>query len=146
MKPRELIELLELEHPDQDVLLYTASSNREMQILGINATKSRELGAVVFDVDFTVKEVRVKLTEAQKQKIEKERLRKEINKLTDEEKAKLARKVRNRPVAQRGKKAQMIDEIIGPLPKGRKKETEKRGRGRPRRYKLPEELAQEGDE
>lgn len=124
MKPRELIQLLELEYPNQEVVLCATQSKRIMQILGINRAKSSELGAVVFDVDWSVTEGRVEESEIDKLKREKERLTKKIEKLTAEEKAQLATKVRKQTKSKRSKADKMIDEIIGQRPKGRTKKTQ----------------------
>lgn len=144
MKPRTLIELLELEHPEQEVVLYS-QSKRVMQILGINAAKSAELGAIVLDVDWSVTEGRVVETEKDKLIRQRDKLTREIGKLTEAEKRKLAAKVRHKSKSNRSKTAQMIDDIIGPMKTGRPKKTPKK-RGRPRKYKTKEELAQEKDE
>ena len=133
MTARELIELLELEHPDQEVVLCT-QSKRVMQVLGINVEKSREAGAVALDVDWSVTEGRIKETEEDKLRRERAKLTKEINRLTDERKRQLAAKVRKQSTSKRNKTAQMIDEIIGPVKKGPKPQIS-RGRGRPPKYK-----------
>ena len=147
MRPTELIRLLELEHPDQEVVLHT-SSNRIMQILGINASKSAELGAIVLDVDWSVTEGRVVETEEDKLRRQRDRLTKEINKLTDAKKRELARAVHKRGKSQRSKAHQMIAEALGETSGRRTKEelNEKRGRGRPRKYKTAEELAAEKED
>jgi len=141
MRPTELIRLLELEHPDQEVVLHT-SSNRIMQILGINAAKSAELGAIVLDVDWSVTEGRVVETEEDKLRRQRDKLTKEINRLTEAKKRELARAVHKRSKSQRSKAHQMIAEALGETSGRRTKEelTEKRGRGRPRKYKKPEEM------
>ena len=133
MTTRELIEILELEHPSQEVVLVT-QSKRIMQVLGVNADKSREAGAVALDVDWSVTEGRIKETEEDKLRRERAKLTKEINRLTDERKRQLAAKVRKQEKSKRNKTAQLIDEIIGPVKKGPKPEV-KRGRGRPPKYK-----------
>ena len=133
MTTRELIEILELEHPSQEVVLVT-QSKRIMQVLGVNADKSREAGAVALDVDWSVTEGRIKETDEDKLRRERAKLTKEINRLTDERKRQLAAKVRKQEKSKRNKTAQLIDEIIGPVKKGPKPEV-KRGRGRPPKYK-----------
>ena len=125
--------MLELEYPDQEVVLST-QSKRIMQVLGVNAERSRELGAVVLDVDWSVTEGRVKETEEDKLRRERAKLTKEINRLTDERKRALAAKVRKQSKSKRNKTAQLIDEIIGPIEKKPKTEV-KRGRGRPPKYR-----------
>lgn len=124
MRPRELMQILELEYPEQEVVLCAIQSKRIMQILGINHAKSAELGAIVLDVDWSVTEGRVEESEIDKLKREKERLTKKIAKLTAEEKAQLATKVRKQSKTKRSKADKMIDEIIGQRPKGRTKKTE----------------------
>lgn len=124
MKPRELMQILELEYPEQEVVLCAIQSKRIMQILGINRAKSAELGAIVLDVDWSVTEGRVEESEIDKLKREKERLTKKIAKLTAEEKAQLATKVRKQTKSKRSKADKMIDEIIGQRPKGRTKKTQ----------------------
>ncbi len=147
MKPRELIALLELEHPEQEVVLMAVKRQRLMQILGINAAKSAELGAIVLDVDWSA-ENKVEETKIDKLERQRARLTKEIERLTDEAKEELARSIRVRSKSDMTEENRMIDEILGPMKKGRKKKksTAKRGRGRPRKYKKPEEMAQEKEE
>lgn len=147
MKPRELIALLELEHPEQEVVLMAIKRQRLMQILGINAAKSAELGAIVLDVDWSA-ENKVEETKIDKLERQRARLTKEIERLTDEAKEELARSIRVRSKSDMTEENRMIDEILGPMKKGRKKKksTTKRGRGRPRKYKKPEEMAKESEE
>lgn len=120
---------------------------RLMQILGINAAKSAELGAIVLDVDWSA-ENKVEETKIDKLERQRERLTKEIERLTDEAKEELARSIRVRSKSDMTEENRMIDEILGPMKKGRKKKksTAKRGRGRPRKYKKPEEMAKESEE
>lgn len=124
MKPTELIQLLEMEHPDQEVVLCTVQSKRIMQILGINRIKCCELGAIVFDVDWSVTEGRVEESEIDKLQREKERLAKKIDKLREEEKAALAQKVRKQSKSKRSKADNMIDEILAERKVGRPKKTQ----------------------
>lgn len=140
MKPRELIRLLELEHPEQEVVLHT-TSNRIMQILGINASKSSELGAIVLDVDWSVTEGRVVETEEDKLRRQRDRLTREINRLTEEKKRQLSKNVRKKSKSSRSKAQQMIADALGEAKVGRptKLPETKRGRGRPRKYKAEEE-------
>ena len=144
MRPTELMRLLELEHPDQEVVLLT-SSNRIMQVLGINARKSAELGAIVLDVDWSVTEGRVVETQEDKLRRQRERLTKEINKLTEEKRRQLSKNVRKKSKSSRSKAAQMIADALGEGKPGRptKLPQEKRGPGRPRKYKKPDE--EDGD-
>lgn len=134
--------LLEMEHPDQEVVLLSAQSHRIMQVLGINTAKSAELGAIVLDVDWSVTEGRVVESEKDKLRRERDKLTREIAKLTEEEKRKLAKAAHKQSKSKRTKSQQMIAEVLGPPKKGRPKKTEtvKRGRGRPRKYKRPEEM------
>lgn len=113
-----------------------------MQILGINKAKSFELGAIVLDVDWSVEEGKVVETPLDKLERQKAKLQKEIDRLTDEEKQKLAVVVHKQSKAKRTSAHKMIAEALGEAKKGRptKTTTAKRGRGRPRKYKKPEEI------
>lgn len=139
MTARELIELLQMEHPAQEVVLYT-EGHRILQFIGINRQASSKFGAVVIDVDWSETEGRVVETEEDKLKRQRDKLDKEIQKLTDEKKKELARVVRKQSKSKRTQAAQIIDSLLEPQKKGKTKGATKRPPGRPRKYKKKEEM------
>lgn len=90
MKVRELLELLSFEYPDLEVVGWT-DTHRIVQILSVNKEKSSETNAFVLNVDWTVTPGKVVESEVDKLEREKQNIINKINKLKDEEKAKLTR-------------------------------------------------------
>ena len=131
MKARELIEILENCHPDEDVALYTEQSHRVLLLKGYDPALSSKLGAVTFTVDFSVTEGKVKEDPVDKMKKERDMLTAKIAKMTAEQKAELSRKTHKKSKSNRSAAVNLVNDIL-------KEQADAPKRGRPPKKRVLE--------
>lgn len=142
MKVRELQQILQDYHPDENIALLSLTS-RYMQILGVNAEKTATDGMLVLSVDWSAKD---KPVETEKEVLERQArlIQAAIDKIDEEDMRQAVGKVRRKSKERRTPAQQLLDGFIptgGKKGRPRKIVTEvkqPKPKGRPRKNPLPD--------